>query len=1283
MAELAALLSQLDAQPGVRGRQFERLCAWYLQNAPEYRHRIRQVWLWSEWPEAWGADAGIDLVAKDHDGRLWAIQAKAYAESYAIKKADIDSFLSESSRPQFSFRLLIATTDHLGPTARRTLGAQREPVGYLLRSQLELAEVVWPSSWNDLRRRRPPPKKPFPHVREAIEATVKGFTGEERGQLIMACGTGKTLAAMWIAERLDSERTLVLLPSLSLLAQTLRVWCLNANGPFEYLAVCSDPTVVGEDQLVEHTTELGFPATTDPKDIAAFLRRRGRRVVFATYQSSPQIAIAFGGRTPKFDLAIADEAHRCAGRTSTEFATILDAAKIRSSRRLFMTATPRFYTPRVRSEAGQVGVEIASMDNETVFGPVLHRLTFGEAIERDLLSDYQVVVVGVDDEMYRAWAERGEFVSRDGKKVTDARRLAGQIGLTKSMRKYELRRIISFHGRVKAAQEFSAEIPGVIGWMPAHTRPTGVIWSEHVSGEMTSGHRDRLLLRFRGLAKHERGLLSNARCLGEGVDVPSIDSIAFIDPRRSTIDIVQALGRAIRKSADKRVGTIVLPVFLSAAEDPDQVLNESAFKHVWDVLKALRAHDETLGEELDELRRRLGARRGVPRRPGKIKLDVPRTVGVEFARAFDVRLVERTTASWEFYFGLLQHFVDREGHGRVPQEYRDGDGFRLGVWVNNQRQGYQRGSLPRERIRRLEALPGWTWTVYADAWEDGFLRLQGYVEREGDSRVRQVYRDGDGFRLGQWVGLQRWGYQQGGLPRERIRRLEALPGWTWTVYADAWEDGFARLESYAQREGHSRVPAPYCNKDGFRLGSWVVTQRQLYLRGTLEEERRRRLEAVPGWTWTVLDDAWEDGFVRLESYVKQEGDSRIPARYRDADGFQLGGWVARQRSVYQWGTLEEERCRRLAALTGWTWNPIDDTWEDGLARLQSYAQREGHSRVSKRHRDSDGFLLGQWVSNRRGEYQRGTLEEERRRRLEILPGWTWTALEDAWEDGFARLEGYCRREGDSRVPKRHRDADGFQLGRWVVRQRGEYQRETLEDERRRRLEALPGWTWTVLDDAWENRFARLESYAQREGHSRVPAPYCDKDGFRLGSWVVNQRQVYLRGTLEQERRRRLEALPGWTWTVLDDAWEDRFARLESYVQHEGDSRVPTDYYDSDGFRLGSWVNNQRQAYQRGTLEQERRRRLEALPGWTWTVLDDAWEDGFARLKSYVQREGESRVPKEYRDGDGFQLGRWAARQRGGYQRGTLRKERRSRLEALPAWTWTPPPGRPRRTVRRS
>ena len=266
------------------------------------------------------------------------------------------------------------------------------------------------------------------------------------------------------------------------------------------------------------------------------------------------------------------------------------------------------------------------------------------------------------------------------------RTLAAEIALAKTMRKYDVCRVISFHNTIKAGREFSQELPNVIKWMPARTRPEGEIWAEHVSGEMSTGHRDRMLLRLSNLETNERGLLCSARCLGEGVDVPTLDGVAFIDPRRSVIDIIQCVGRAIRKAPDKKVGTIVLPVFLTEDDDPETVLNDSTFQDVWRVLKALAAQDETLREELDELRVRSRARRKLPpRRPPKIRLEVPvARVGVQFIEAFNVRLVEQTTAAWEFYFGLLESFVERESHASVPAQLRV-DGYRLGSWVTTQR----------------------------------------------------------------------------------------------------------------------------------------------------------------------------------------------------------------------------------------------------------------------------------------------------------------------------------------------------------------------------------------------------------------------------------------------------------------------------------------------------------------------------------------------------------------------------------------------------------------------
>ena len=236
-----------------------------------------------------------------------------------------------------------------------------------------------------------------------------GFKNADRGQLIMACGTGKTLTSLFIKEKLAAQRTLVLVPSLSLLKQTMRVWFANRRDEFAALPVCSDATVSRDDDAaVMYTSDLGVPVTTDAAEIAAFLRKRGQRVVFSTYQSSPQIAEAFKlGRVPAFDLVIADEAHRCAGPVSSDFATVLDPVKIKAQRRLFMTATPRYFTGRVIREAKEADFEYASMDDEEKFGAVFHRLGFSDAIKRGLLTDYQVAVVGVDDAMYREWADEG------------------------------------------------------------------------------------------------------------------------------------------------------------------------------------------------------------------------------------------------------------------------------------------------------------------------------------------------------------------------------------------------------------------------------------------------------------------------------------------------------------------------------------------------------------------------------------------------------------------------------------------------------------------------------------------------------------------------------------------------------------------------------------------------------------------------------------------------------------------------------------------------------------
>jgi superfamily II DNA or RNA helicase len=919
VSRLGALLAGLASEETLRGRGFERLSKWVLENAPEYAARLDQVWLWDDWPGRDGRrDTGIDLVAADRDGGLWAVQAKHYDPAYAIKKADVDSFLSESSRREFTYRLLIATTDHLGPTARRTLDGQEKPVGTLLRSDLAAFDLPWPQSLAELRPATVMPKAPRPYQRDAVRDIVAGLEATDRGQVVMACGTGKTLVARFLHDQMSSRRTLVLVPSLSLLKQSLREWLMV--GMFNYLAVCSDDTVTPDDAdaVVSSTTELGVPVTTDPDEIASFLRN-GDGVMFATYQSSSRIAAAQADQVPGFDLVVADEAHRCAGPEARVFATVLDPTKIKADKRVFMTATPRYFTGRVRRAAQEADWEVASMDDVAKFGPVLHRLSFGEAIERDLLSDYQVVVVGVADRGYWGMAERGAFVTTDGETVTDARTLARQIGLLRAMRNHDLRRIVTFHSRIASASRFATSLHAVADWMPERLRPTGDLWTDHVSGKMTSGERETRLNRLRAVSGSERGVLTNARCLAEGVDVPTLDGVAFIDPRRSQVDVVQAVGRAIRKAEEKRIGTIVIPVFVDQETDPVDALDSSEFERVWQVVKALRDHDDALGEELDGYRRGLGRGGSLGKMSSKVVLDLPSGVGVDFARAFDTRLVDETTASWEFWYGVLERYVDRENHTFVPKEHVEEDGLRLGQWVHVQRTWYKAGRLSAERSARLGGLPGWDWYPQDAAWEKGFASLRRFADDHNHGEVLQSYVDDAGYRVGRWVNVQRRFHAEGRLPPERAARLAALPGWQWDSMKNAWEEGYSALERYVRLNDHARVPSGY-EQDGYRLGQWVVVQRSFHGQGRLSDERVRRLEQVPGWVWSTQDADWYKGYIYLQRFAATEGHSRVPQSRIEEDGYRLGRWVTKQRVAYREGRLSEERLGCLKALPGWVWN---------------------------------------------------------------------------------------------------------------------------------------------------------------------------------------------------------------------------------------------------------------------------------------------------------------------------------------------------------------------------
>lgn len=992
-----------------KGRQFEYFVKWFLINDPTWKTQVAQVWRWDEYPNRWGKDLGIDLVFKHKNGDLWSVQAKCYAETTSITKAHIDSFISESSSKTFAGRLLIGTTDRLADNAKKV--CDRQNVTRFLLSDFESSPFEFPNHYDELSRIGPAkPPAPRKHQLEAIRAVQEGFKHIDRGQLIMACGTGKTFTTLWIKEALDANSTLILLPSLGLLSQTLHEWTKAASKSFEVLCVCSDDSVgkKGDDESYDSVAQLPFPVTSDPQRIQSFLELQKPKVVFSTYQSSPLVAEAQAAITGiEFDLIVADEAHRCAGVVGDGFSSVLNGQRLRGKKRLFATATPRTYSKQIKSAAEGRGIEVVGMDDEAVFGTPLYTLSFSEAIERKLLTDYRVVIVGVDDAMLASWIENREIVRTDTGIQTDAKSLAATVGLLKAIKDYDLHRLISFHSRVKGAEAFAKEIHEVQAWLPLAVRLKGKLNSDYVSGEMPTDKRRQKLSHLKNVADGEVALLSNARCLSEGVDVPSLDGVAFIDPKNSQIDIIQAVGRAIRLSTNKTAGTIVLPVFIEKGDTAEEVIERSDFKQIWGVMAALKAHDETFANELNQLRMAMGRKGEGFKIEGldKIVIDLPVTVDASLVYALKAQLVVATTASWDQWFGILLRWRE-ETNQSIPEVADVYEGSKIGVWAATQRTSYTRGNLTADRILKLEELEGWSWDRVEELWESGVNCLVRYWDKYQSSRVPDRYVDPvTGLKLGQWVKTRRLDFSRQKLAQDRIKRLEKFPDWSWDPSGDDWWKMLGEVRealktsNLAEIERSRKLDSQYAP-----LAVWIVRQKSCYLawqsrsadlksyRRKLSVEEIAALESLHGWSWDRRRDAWIANFDVLQLCLRDMSiEDVIPST--QFNGVKIGRWLTKQRVAFKSGSLEEWKKDKLIGV-GWKPNPFDDIWEIRFNLLLLYGMKHGHHTVPQAE-VFEGFALGRWVSNQRINFHKGKLSDDRKNRLQALIGWIWDAADNS------------------------------------------------------------------------------------------------------------------------------------------------------------------------------------------------------------------------------------------------------------------------------------------------
>jgi len=653
MSALQNLLNtyrEASATEREKGTYFEELVRAYLRNEATYRDLYSDVWTYADWAKGQGLDArdvGIDLVAKTHGtDEFHAIQCKLYAEDYRVQKKDIDSFFTASGKKPFTHRIIIATTDHWSEHADDALRDQQPPVSKIDLNDLETSQIDWAKYQPKTAAAFKPKKSLRPHQQTALSEVTAGLKIADRGKLIMACGTGKTFTSLKIAEAIagKGKRVLFLVPSLALLSQTLTEWTQESDTPLHNFAVCSDSEVgkkrkKDDDSVQTFAHELRYPATTNAARLAEEMAKRHdadhMSVVYSTYHSIDVISKAqkdFG--LPAFDLIVCDEAHRTTGATFGEddesnFVKVHDAAFLRASKRLYMTATPRIYGENAKALADRDNVALCSMDDEALYGKQLYLISFSEAVKRGLLVDYKVIVLSIEESHVN---RRIKSLLRDEDnqlRVDDAAKI---IGCWKALSKQGLesepadtvqamRRAVAFCQVIEvqkaakthkvSSKNIASMFQAVVEAYQATSEDNGeedalshlVCEAEHVDGSMNASQKEAKLNWLKADTPDDTcRVLSNVRCLSEGVDVPALDAVLFLTPRNSQVDVVQSVGRVMRNAPGKARGYIVLPVVIPAGVEPHEALNDNkTYKVVWQVLQALRSHDDRFDAMVNKL----------------------------------------------------------------------------------------------------------------------------------------------------------------------------------------------------------------------------------------------------------------------------------------------------------------------------------------------------------------------------------------------------------------------------------------------------------------------------------------------------------------------------------------------------------------------------------------------------------------------------------------------------------------------------------------------------------
>lgn len=994
-----------------RGDAFEVFAEAYFATAR--KHDAQTVWPLTSIPgevlknlQLAIQDYGVDGVLKTHLGRFSAYQVKFRTGRQPLTWRELSTFIGLADSPNIHGRMLITNSDELPAVLNDRQGF------YCIRGsdldRLEAEDFKAIEAWLADSAYQAPKKTPQPHQAEALDAIVPAFAANDRVSAIMACGTGKTLVALWTVERMQVSHVLVLVPSLALLRQILHQWLHETNLPaLAYMCVCCDPTVTeGLDSIDTKQSELDFEVSTNTASVREFLDApfNGTKVIFSTYQSAQVVGMALKPGE-SFELGVFDEAHKTAGREGRNYAFGLEDPNLPIRKRLFLTATPRHYNPHQHDREGDAQL-VFSMDRPEVYGPQVFRLTFAEAAQRKIICGYKVIISVITSEIVtNELLSRGEVLVNGD--AVRARQVANQIALRDAVDKYGVNKVFTFHKTVESAASFVAGgSEGVRTHLPEFS-------TFHVNGTMPTVQRERQMRDFRAAT---RAIMSNARCLTEGVDVAAVDMVAFLSPRRSRVDIVQATGRAMRCSPGKATGYVLVPLYveLSSGESVESAVSRAQFDEVWDVLNSLQEQDDVLAERIQCFGQQRGRGGGFDDRQfaDLIEIDSRHLELGVLLTAVATRCLEKLYSSWDIWFGRLQLFQEQFRHCCVSKsrakKYRA-----LARWASGQRALRNKGKLGEHRIRRLDSI-GFIWSVRDLRW---YKMLDQYRELKQKHGHRYGILSFKKYRsLRSWIRNQRIALSERKLEKTKVAALIEA-GFVSERHTSSNDWILEELTIYHKQHGDCFVPFGHSKHN--HVTNELLELARLHRRRRLSPRLIEELNKL-GMRWEIHDLKWHIYYSSLKYCRATYGHLNVPEDWSKYRGVNFISWCRQQRLAKHEGRLEQEKVKLLEQI-GFSWEAVrtpeelaarklreKQNWDQCYLELQQYFAEEEKIifPFGSRH-----IALKNWLRRQIAAGQADRLAGDQMQKLEVL-GVKWDVDEFDWLCEWATAKEYFDEHGD-------------------------------------------------------------------------------------------------------------------------------------------------------------------------------------------------------------------------------------------------------------------------------